>query len=157
MEYTVYLAGSITGKSYDACTEWRRKVELEFPKNLIAFNPLRNKEFLSDREIMPDKDETHLLSTPGGIFTRDMSDCRRCDAMLGNLLKSEKVSIGTIMEIASFWWQSKPIVLIMEDNNIHRHPMIEAATPYIVDNLDDGIKLIYSILLPGFVAKRHRR
>ena len=144
---TVYLAGPITGTSYEECTDWREDVRKELEPDLDCFSPMRAKSHLRKETNLQDSYDT-VFSSQRGIFARDMSDCRRCDAIFVNLLGAKQPSIGTIMEITAFWWQQKPIVLVMGTGNPHDHAMLREACPFRVDNLWDGIYAIRTILLP---------
>jgi nucleoside 2-deoxyribosyltransferase len=57
-----------------------------------------------------------------------------------------RVSIGTVMEIAWAHAYGKPVVLVMEEGNVHDHPMIRECSPFIVHTLDEGIELVNAIL-----------
>jgi hypothetical protein len=47
-----------------------------------------------------------VLSCARGITTRDYNDCKRCDILVANFLGADKISIGTVMEIA--WAKAFP-------------------------------------------------
>lgn len=145
---SVYLAGPILGTSYEECTDWRDDVRKELELDIDCFSPMRSKSYLRKETNLKDGYEDTLFSSQRGIFARDMSDCRRSDAIFVNLLGAKIPSIGSIMEITAFWWQQKPIVLVMEDGNINDHAMIREACPFRVQNLWDGIYAIRTILLP---------
>lgn len=147
MKPTVYLAGPITGLSYNGCTDWRTDTIARLNDiNIVGLSPMRSKHYLADRTTIADCYDT-VLSNQRGIFARDSWDCRRCDAVLVNLLGSERVSIGTVMEIAWASEHRKPIVLVMESGNIHDHAMLREACPFIVSTLDDGIEIIAALFV----------
>lgn len=146
---TVYLAGPITGTSYKECTDWRQKLIDDLLKNnLVGWSPMRAKAYLAEETSVGDSYESKILSCQRGIFARDMNDCRQLDAIIANVTGTERVSIGTVMEITAFWWQRKPIVLIMEKGNIHNHAMIREACPFIVHTLDEAVHVMTTILCP---------
>lgn len=146
--FGVYLAGPITGESYEGGVDWRQYVMDNLPPEIKAYSPLRAKTYLKDETSFQHSYEQHLLSSQRGIFTRDMSDCQRLDGAIVNFLDAKRVSIGTVMEITAFWWQQKPIVLMMHEGNHHDHPMIREACPFIVRSLDEAIYTMSVILLP---------
>lgn len=147
---SVYLAGAITGTSYNKCTEWREHIRLELGSkgNVWCYSPMRAKDYLAGERELTGSYEESLLSSQRGLFARDMNDCKTCDMVIVNLLGAKKVSIGTVMEITAFWWQRKPIVLIMEEDNIHNHPMIHEACPFTVHTLEEAIHVTMTILFP---------
>lgn len=148
---TIYLAGPITGLSYDGATDWREETIRAFENEITCFSPLRAKTYLAGLKNIPDSGTIYSpfpLSSQRGIFCRDSFDVNRCDLLLVNLLGADRVSIGTVMEIAWAAQLRKPIVAAMEDNNIHNHAMIREAMPFIVPTLDDALHLTRCILLP---------
>ncbi len=147
-DYTVYLAGPITGTSYETCTNWRAEVAKKLPSYIHAVSPMRDKEYLSTERAISN-DYPTPLSCQKGITARDRFDVMSRDAILVNLLGAERVSIGTVMEIAWADAMRKPIIVCMEPFNIHQHAMIKEVASFVVDNLDDAIKIAKTVLSPG--------
>ncbi len=81
-------------------------------------------------------------------MTRDHQDVITADVVLVNLLGAcQRVTIGTVMEIAWAWDRQIPVVVMIEKQaNVHDHPMIREAIGFRVDNLDDGIACVRSLL-----------
>jgi nucleoside 2-deoxyribosyltransferase len=146
----VYLAGPISGLTYDDAEDWRNSVRTQLKhKGIDCYSPLRNKQHLRNIGIIEQSYASTPLSTDRGIMTRDHWDCQTADLIFVNLLGTTRVSIGTVMEIAWGFAYRKPIVLVMEkENNLHDHPMIREAVGFHTDNLNYGIDLTASILLP---------
>lgn len=145
----VYLSGGIAGLNYDDAIKWRKYAssklfDLSYG-SIRSITPMRSKEFLANAVI--NTFNNHQLVTRNEcIYTRDRNDVKRCDLILVNLLKATKVSIGTVMEIAWADSWNKPIILAMEDDNIHSHPILNCASRIIVSDLDDAITLTYQML-----------
>lgn len=137
---TLFLAGPLTGISYRDALDWRSYVESKLPPDVIAFSALRGKEYVAKEAVLKDAYPHHLLSTPQGTITRDRFDVSRCDALFVNFLKADRVSIGTIMEMA--WADSWriPIILAMENGNIHDHAFVRQVAAFITDDLDEAIR-----------------
>jgi len=148
-EYLVYLAGPIANQTYTECTGWRQHVMDNTEDAITCLSPLRSKGYLKDQGILDGTFNNWHLSTQRGIYARDKFDCHRADLVFVNLLGSKKVSMGTCMEIAWAAQNNTPIILIMEKGNIHDHPMIKEACPFIVDTLDEGVSLVHALLLPA--------
>lgn len=149
----VYLAGPITGLSYADGQDWRLQAKTILSEmGITAFSPLRNKNYLDSIGKIPalvDRKDVHRpLSTPKGIVTRDVHDVMSADALLVNLIGTEAVSIGTVMEIAIAYSHRKPMVLAMEPDNIHEHPFVLEMCGFRVETLQDAIDLVGDILLP---------
>lgn len=152
----VYLAGPITGLSYDGCTDWREHAIQHLDQfNIQGLSPLRGKTYLKNEKSISDnynESENALIvamSGQRGIYERDRFDCHRADLVLVNLLGAKRVSIGTVMEIAWAAQNNTPIVLVMEkEGNIHEHSMLREAVAFRVDNLEDALHIAVTILAP---------
>lgn len=148
---TVYLAGPISGLSYDGAVDWRDFAVHELAAaGIKGLSPMRAKEYLSH---MTDLDANcreyghlNVLSSPRGIMARDRFDATRCDVLLVNLLHAERVSIGTAMEIAWADLSRTPIVCAMENDNVHEHAMINQAIDFRVATLIEALHVVKGIL-----------
>ena len=147
---TVYLAGPISGLTYDQGTSWRDYATLRLrAKGVRCASPLRSKEFLkAEGVISPKAYAVSPLSSQRGIMTRDRFDVMNSTMVLMNLLGATQVSQGSVMEAGWADAFRKPLVICMEADNIHQHPMILDAAGYVVDDLDLGIAIVASVLLP---------
>jgi nucleoside 2-deoxyribosyltransferase len=153
---TVYLAGPISGLSYDASTQWRTEVTDALRRSGIkAVSPLRAKVYLRDegpiKDAYTDEDLAGKafinMSTERGITSRDRFDCTNCGVLFVNLLGTTRVSIGTCMEIAWADVNRIPIVLVMEDkDNLHDHAMIRDCISFRTNSLVTGVEMVKAIL-----------
>jgi len=147
MNKKVYLAGPITDTSYGESTGWRDSVIKELNLvNIDGYSPMRGKAYLSKEEKIADSYSNYTMSSITGINVRDFNDCKTSDGILVNLLGARKVSIGTVMEIAWARAFQIPIVIIMEEDNIHQHAMLTFGN-IIVNNINDGVSAIKLLLL----------
>ena len=150
IEFLVYLAGPITGLAWGDASDWRGYVIKRFPPHIIGVSPLRGNEYLSKEGNLKDNyAELHPMSTEDGIMTRDRFDVMRADALLVNFLGATRVSIGTVMEISWAHLLNKPVVVVMEKDNIHQHSMLRKASSLIVPTLDAGIDLVDRLISPA--------
>lgn len=152
MKFSVYLAGPITGLSFDGASDWRDYAKADLARSDIhGLSPLRAKEYL--RQVNgpltgTGEEYAHLgvLSLPRGVTTRDRYDATRCDALLVNLLGADRVSIGTVMEIAWADQCRTPIVVAIEpQGNPHEHMMIAECIGFRVPTLDEALHVIKAI------------
>ena len=145
----VYLAGIISGASYGDAIGWREWAAKELAlAGITGASPMRWKSHLNDEDVLdPMGYSGNVLSAPKGIITRDRWDVMTCDLIIANLLHAEKVSIGTVMEIAWADLLRKPIITVMEDDNIHHHCMLNPASGFIVPTLDDAVRIAKRILI----------
>jgi len=153
---TVYLAGPIDGLSFQEGIEWRQQAQQELAvEGIKAMSPQRGKEYVGDHaELADEMDFTkqealfqgNPMSTARGILTRDKFDALNCSVLLVNFLGAKRVSIGTVMEIAWAYLQGKPIVVVIEEDNIHRHhPMLRETFSYTTDDLNVGLNIVKGI------------
>jgi nucleoside 2-deoxyribosyltransferase len=145
----VYLAGPITGCSYDGATDWRAEAASQFSDWIKPISPLRNKQYLKGSESIAADYPNYALSTAKAISSRDRNDVWRSDLILVNFLGAIKVSIGTVIEIAWATEFKKPIVLVMEDDNVHNHPMLVEGCGFRVKTIQEGVQIAERILSVG--------
>lgn len=117
--FKVYLAGPITGLSYDGCTEWREDVKTKLwdrsRGRIEGYSPMRSKTHLSGERAIADGYAGHVLSCDRGIMARDHNDVITSDLLFVNLLGAEKASIGTAMELAWAYDRHIKTVVAIED------------------------------------------
>lgn len=152
--YIAYLAGPITGCTFDECVDWREDVCEMLPAEIEGMSPMRGKDYLEGSDSIDASYENIVLSSARGIMTRDYNDCCRCDIVIMNFLGAEKVSIGTVMETAWAYSNNIPIVAVIEkEGNPHDHPMMCEAFGFRVENLQQAVDIATVTLLP----KPHRK
>ena len=149
MNFKVYLAGPISGHNYDGVTGWREEVKQALSNyNIAGYSPMRGKAYLSKEDEIADSYSDHTMSSINGINVRDFNDTKTADAILVNFLGcGNRVSIGTVMEIAWARAFQIPIVIIMEEDNIHRHGMLTFGN-IVVPTIAEGVSAIKQLLLP---------
>lgn len=144
----IYLAGPITGLTYDEATMWRNAVKNELIE-YQCFSPLRAKWYLAKNFELPAISKSDKpLSTAKGILCRDYFDCNTADIIIVNFLNAKRISIGTVAEIAWAWQARKPIIAIMEPGNVHEHDFLVEMIPYIVKSVPEAIQLARAVLDP---------
>lgn len=147
--FKVYLAGPISGLTYDEGQSWRTMFSAHMPKEIRCYSPLRKKEHLRDMGILEQSYEEAVLSSDRGINTRDHFDCLTSDLIVANLLGVTRVSIGTVMEMAWAFAYRKPLVVIIEPTgNVHDHPMARETFGFRVSTIKEAAQVVPTILLP---------
>lgn len=142
----VYLAGPITGLSYGEAVDWRQDaIKRLNDHNIVGLSPLRSKQYLSQTTSFADRYDEYVLSTQKGIVARDRWDATRCDVILVNLEGAERVSIGSVMEIAWADAHRIPIVLVLDEGNLHDHAMVREVAGFIVPTLDAGLEVVIAL------------
>lgn len=153
---SVYLAGPITGLTYDEGNDWREAVMEDLASvGITAYSPLRAKNFLRQIGVLdaagtPDSAYMGLnpLSEPKGITARDRFDATRSDVVLMNLLGATRVSVGTMIEAGWADAARRPIVIAMEEDNVHRHAMLNEVAGFIVPTLAEAVAVVKAVLIP---------
>jgi len=179
MDYLIYLAGPITGLTWEQATQWRKDMINRFTdasissggRNYICLSPLRGKEYLESESDIKDEYAQHKMSTQKVITRRDLNDVKRSDLIIVNLLKTGRISIGTILEIGAAAILNIPIILIMEEQkssllvdedaskhlilsdpnddilkNVHDHSMVRESATLICETLDEAFDSTIHIL-----------
>lgn len=148
MKPKIYLAGAISGLTYEGAQSWRDYVTYKIDQRIECFSPLRGKDYLKIRGPLEGSYEEFPLSTDRGITVRDRADCMGADLVIFNMLGAQRVSIGTMVE---FGWADAarvPSILVMEkEGNVHEYPMVREIAGFRVTNLEDAIAIAEIILL----------
>jgi nucleoside 2-deoxyribosyltransferase len=144
----IYLAGPISGLSFDEATAWRLQVNAALSPRIEVADPMRGKDALKGDAKLADGYNIHPLMTDKAIFERDLQDVMRADLLLVNLLAAKQVSQGTLYEIAWAYLLRKPTVIVMERRgNLHDHLFLRQATAFRTDNLPEACDIVRGILL----------
>lgn len=148
----VYLAGPITGLTFKGATDWREHAKRMLETaGIKAFSPMRCKEYLDGLGELSGhgREYGHMspLSSPRGIITRDFFDATRCNVLLVNLLGADRVSIGTMFEMAWAFQKRTPIVCVMEtQGGQHDHMFVREVCGFILSTLDEALLTVKAIL-----------
>ncbi len=140
---TVYLAGPITGKSFESSVSWREYTKSRLAEEgIIGLSPMRAKDYLAKYATMDDTyQDEHPLSKPAGIVTRDRQDCMTSDAVIVYLEGADRVSIGTMMELGWADAARVPLIVVHEPGGIHDHSMVRQVAGFLCDDLDEAIEV----------------
>lgn len=143
---SIYLAGPITGQSYNGATDWREEFEVYFkPLGIHCYSPMRGKAYLNQEALIKDHYEGTLLSNLKAITTRDRDDVANAGVMICNFIGAEIVSIGTCIEIGWADGYRVPTIVILDEGNLHHHGMIKEMC-LVVDTITDAKTLAAQIL-----------
>lgn len=157
MKPYVYLAGPVSGLSYDEANDWRVKVTRVLLPDIICLNPLRGKEHLASKTspIMPSPMDG--FCTDQAIVMRDYNDVLRSAAVLVHLvppshsssLGSDHISIGTLFELAWAFRLRKIVVATGVDaDTAYNHPFVRQAVTYFAADLPDAVDFMKTVLIP---------
>ncbi len=145
----VYLAGNISGCSHDSANEWRENAErLLDIWGITAASPMRDVE-MSEGILKPESQTriAGIVATSRSIMMRDYNDVITSDALLVNLDAPVGVSGGTMAELAWAYHLRIPTVVICPKVCYYTvHPMAAEMIDFRVDTLEEGIRVIRSVL-----------
>lgn len=142
---TIYLAGPISGESYDQVMDRinLRRVPLQPFYDVI--HPMTGKGELRTELNFRSIGYGTPVSTNRAIAGRDKWMVNQADIVFADLLGAERVSIGTMFEIAWAHLLGKLVVVCMEENNIHDHAFVLEATDLLFDNREDAIAFLIKL------------
>lgn len=132
----VYLAGPISGLTYDDCTRWR-EVAASFLKGVgvETRSPMRDKKQFDTGERLTDRFDGEM-----DAVAQDLTDIQEVDFVLANFTGCEKVSIGTCCEIGYAHALEKPIITVLPKGNLHDHLFINEMSAVVYDTLSQALQ-----------------
>ncbi len=145
---SVYLAGPITGLSWEQATAWRREAADYLRRHgVVARSPMRGQEFLAEEEIIKGCNKDSFLTSARACVTRDHYDVKHADLVICNFLGAyERISAGTLVEVG---WASAigtPIIAIGEEDNPHLHDFVRENCDWVVPTLRDALKIAVHVV-----------
>lgn len=137
----IYLAGPISGKSYEEVF-WR----LEKQKSLLQFmgyealSPLSGKEHLvTEKELRAVGYADDPVSNAHSIYHRDKwMITQQADVILADLSTAKEVSIGTCFELAWADLLGIHTVVIMMEGDLHDHGFVREAADVIFETVEEA-------------------
>ena len=140
MSDRVYLAGPITGSTYEESIAWREEAAVTLNSNgYVVLDPMRGKKSLKGKGLLGSDYQNTILSNKHAIFSRDRADVMSANIILCNLTGATRVSIGTMMELAWAYDNNAYIVVVMEKENVHRHAFVEEVAGVIFPKIENAI------------------
>ena len=145
----VYMCGPITGLTLEEAVALRAPAITALnDAGIECLTPMRGN--ISAPELRTDriaaKGYTNVIATDKAIVNRDRNDVMTCDVMLADFRGAKRVSIGSCVE---FGWADAhrvPIVTVMDKDNPHDHGFIHQLSTYVVEDMDDAVDLIITLL-----------
>lgn len=147
----VYLSGPITGLTYkEARFGWRQQFADQLAPGITVLSPMRHEGHLAEIKGKLAKEyPEHLFSHPKMIVSKDLLDIDMSDIVVANFLGAKKPSIGTVSEMGYAYAKGKTIITIMEKGSIHDHPFVTELSSAVVNNMDDALAIVNSLLSEG--------
>lgn len=130
--------------SYDEATNWREEITRDLADyGIDALSPMTGKDFLRYREeVLLQTYSDCLTTSAAGIVLRDFNWLDRSDVVLANLQGAERVSIGSVAEIARAYTKGIPIVCVMDETDIHNHPFVAELCDIVTQDMEAAIEFL---------------
>lgn len=147
----VYLAGPITGKTYqEARYGWRQELADLLIGDVHVLSPMRHEGHLAEIQGPLNKSyPTHLFSHSKMIVAKDFLDIDESTIVVANFEPATKISIGTLVELGYARAKDKTIVVIMPDGNMHDHPFVREVAAVVVPDVATAATIVGSLLSEG--------
>lgn len=127
MKPIIYCAGPITGQSGKDVFEYYDNIT-EKLKGFKVIHPMTGKDFLRTESDFSAYGYFQPIAQDKSIFNRDKWMVKQSDIVFANLTRGrDKVSIGTVMEIAFAHLMGKLVIAVIPIDNIHNHSFIDQA------------------------------
>ncbi len=148
MSTSIYLAGHITGLSYEAATAWREEATATLTVlDFLVRSPMREKEELREHfqnNPLPSGEYGTGNPISEKPFPRDVYDIRHSDIILVNLLPGEEAglgpSVGTLVEIGIAYALNKYLIVVSGEER--QHPFVVDPADYVLPRLEDALALL---------------
>jgi nucleoside 2-deoxyribosyltransferase len=146
-EMNLYLAGPISGKSYDEVSKYFTGIasylgELGF----VVSHPMTAKDALRTEIKFKAEGYGNPESCNHAIFERDRWMVSQADIIFCNLKGSKIVSIGSVMELAWASALGKHTIVVMEKENIHRHAFVLEAADIVFENEGEALQYLEKLV-----------
>jgi len=138
----LYVARSISGYSFEQVVSYYEMVIRDLKEWYEIFCPMTGKGFLRNELKFKAEGYGTSISTNHAIFERDKWMISQTDIILTDLMDTDHVSIGCVMELAWASLLGKYTIVIMEKENIHNHAFILEAADIIFENYYDAIEYL---------------
>lgn len=143
---TIYLAGPMTGLTYEEISTWRNKAD-KFLRHVgwHVLSPVTDK-MATDHPINDDakRDTEHrpIVRTSSAFVSQDIFYVKHSDAILANFTGAKKVSLGTIWELGVADALGKMIVSVIEPGSVHDHSFVRRRSSLFVPTMDEALEYL---------------
>jgi nucleoside 2-deoxyribosyltransferase len=133
---TIYCVHPISGLSADEVFAYYTKIKKNLSNHYNVMIPMTGKSSLRcTKEFRCEGYKDNPLTTNHAIFERDRWMVTQSDIIYANLIgATEKVSIGSMFELAWASLLGKYVVLVMDKESIHRHAFVMEAADVIFES-----------------------
>jgi nucleoside 2-deoxyribosyltransferase len=144
----IYLAGPITGKSFDeVMSRYREKTSLLVDFGYEVLSPMTAKGGLKGENAFVSTGYSGPVANDHSIFGRDRWMVTQADVVLVDLSNAVTVSIGATMELAWASYLNKHTVLVMQHGNVHDHAFVKEAADVRFGDMEEAYDYLRELSL----------
>lgn len=155
----IYLAGPISGLSYEETVTWRINFPQMLLKSIRCVSPMRDKNELKDDPKLGFGYDHFLMCSNNAIVQRDRYDARQCDGIVAYFPDGNLLSIGTLLELGiAMSTGDKLVIVVCPDGKIREHELVKGWSSYVVDTLEKAAVILNSTFAPYIgMGNNHER
>lgn len=144
----IYLGGSITGLTGDVVFEqFEEPISILSDAGYKVLHPMIGKdEMRTEEEFKSHGYQTNPLTRDEAIYNRDRWMIEHCDVVMFNLLNAERVSIGSMFEMAWANDHNKMVITLMQSDNIHQHVFVKQASSVVLESVEEAIEYLEKLV-----------
>lgn len=140
----VYCARPISGETWETVVDYYNGIKTKLETlGFQVLQPMTGKSCIRTEltERFKPADHKAVLASNHAIFERDQWMVRNCDILYLDLTGAQRVSIGSMMELAWASLLGKYTIVVMEsdNDNIHRHAFVLEAADVIFSSADEAL------------------
>ena len=144
----IYLAGSISGQTSDGVIAYFSETATQL--RIVGYDvihPMVGKDYFRNNQKYQPHGYHFPPATDHAIFERDKWMVSQCDILYCNLTGAKAVSIGCTMEIAWASLLGKHTVLVLDEQDIHKHAFYLEAADIVWDTHEEAVKYLETLIL----------
>jgi nucleoside 2-deoxyribosyltransferase len=141
----IYLAGPISGRGYDEVVSmYATKISFLTEQGYECLCPMTGKQYLRNEiEFKASGYDKYPVSANHAIVERDRWMVMQSDIVLADLSNSgDRVSIGTMMELAWAHHMGKHTIGIIPEGNVHNHAFVLEACDIVFKTSQEAYKYL---------------
>ena len=147
----IYCIHPISGLSADEVFDYYEGTKHELDKlGYDVYVPMFGKGFLRTEEKFKAHDYRSPLTTNHAIFNRDKWMVKQSDILYANFMDADKVSIGSMMELAWGCDNDKQVIVVMEKDNVHMHAFVLEAATIVFHSEQEAMEYLKQLVTKDF-------
>lgn len=137
----IYCAGGISGLTQEDVLSRYEKLREDLSDNFTLIIPMVQKNLMRNKiEHKSQNKSTSPITENKSIVRRDRWNVSQADILLVDLtMSSERISIGSVSEMAWGYDDCKNIIVIMPQGNIHRHAFVLEMASIVFESYEEAL------------------